>query len=155
MVPLVLLFSNSSGNLIAQSPAKSADGPTGTLERMIVAHGTVAMNLDLKRLNGIAAEKAELETLNFSVSPNSFFTLLVLDDILRGPEPGSMALIPQNSAALPAALNASFQQLVVEKVSSEQNFDLVVRDAKTGFVFFNIDGHEYSYEAGQRMLKIS
>src|SRR3954470_5454918 len=90
LVPLLLLFSNSSGDLIAQSPAKNADGPTGTLERMIVANGSVAMALDLKRLNGAAPDAAKpgLETLNFGVSPNSFFTLLVLNDLLRGPEPG-------------------------------------------------------------------
>jgi len=156
MVPLLLLFSNSSGNLIARSATKNADG-TGTLERMIVANGSVAMDLDLARLNGAApdAAKPALETLNFGVSPNSFFTLLVFNDLLRGPEPGSFGLVPQNSAALPPPLSASFQQLVVEKVSSEENFDLVVRDSKTGFVFFNIDGHEYSYDAGQHVLKIS
>src|SRR4051812_22974913 len=157
-IPLLLLFSNSSGDLIAKSPAKSAEsaeGPTGTLERMIVANGSVAMDLDLKRLNGAAAAaEPQLEPLRFAIAPNSFFTMLVLNDLLRGPEPSSMALIPQNSAALPAALNASFQQLVVEKRPSDEEADLVVRDAKTGFVFFTVDGHQYNYDGGQRTLRI-
>src|ERR1044072_4347015 len=94
MVPLLLLFSNSSGNLIARSATKSADG-TGTLERMIVADGSVAMDLNLQRLNGAAPDAAQpaLETLNFGVSPNSFFTLIVFNDLLRGPEPGSLRLV--------------------------------------------------------------
>src|SRR5437879_10848868 len=79
-LPLLLLLSNSSGNSAPQSPAKSPEGQTGTFEKMIVANGNVAMDLDLNRLNGIAsrAQESKRETLRFQVSPNSFFTILVL-----------------------------------------------------------------------------
>ena len=65
-----------------------------------------------------------------------------------------MALIWGNSAVLPEPLNASSNQLVIEKIPSGEPFDLVVRDGKTGFVFFNIEGHLYDYDAAAHLLSI-
>src|SRR5450631_1940077 len=111
-LPLLLLLSNSSGNSAAQSPGKSPEGPTGTLEKMIVANGHVAMDLDLNRLNGTAsaAKESKLDTLRFQVGPDSFFTILVFNNVLRGPELGSMGLIPGNAAILPEPFRASLSQ---------------------------------------------
>jgi len=154
-LPLLLLLSNSSGNSAPQSAGKSSDGQTGTLEKMIVANGNVAMDLDLNRLNGAAATKeSKLDTLRFQVGPNSFFPILVFNNVLRGPELGSMGLIPANAATLPGTLQASLHQLVVEKLPSDASFDLAVRDAQTGFIFFHIEGHVYGYDAAARSLKI-
>jgi subtilisin-like proprotein convertase family protein len=155
-LPLLLLLSNSSGNSAPQLAGKSPDGQSGTLEKMIVASGNVAMDLDLNRLNGIDSGKQEpkRETLRFQVGPNSFFTVLVFNNVLRGPDAGSMGLIPRSVAMLPESLNASLNQLVIEKISSEEPFDLVVRDGKTGFVFFNIEGHQYDYDAAAHSLSI-
>ena len=72
-----------------------------------------------------------------------------------------MALIPQAGANvpgysnLPVALGTSLKQLVVEKLSSDQGYDLSVRDAKTGFTFFNIEGHQYNYDAAAKSLSIT
>ena len=63
-----------------------------------------------------------------------------------------MGLVSQDASKLPAALH--IEQLVVEKQGPEEAFDLVVRDGKTGFVFFNISGHEYSYDAATKSLGI-
>src|SRR5439155_26644482 len=147
MLPLLLLFCNSSQNSVAGSKQKSPDVQTGSLEKMIVASGSVAMDIDLNRLNGISSATAKPETLRFAVAANSFFPVLVFNDVLRAAEPGSIALIPQNSATLPAPLSASLNQLVVEKLPSGEVFDLAVRDGKTGFAFFNIAGHQYEYDA--------
>jgi len=154
-LPLLLLLSNSSGNSAA-SLGKGSEGESGTLEKMIVANGHVAMDLDLNRLNGIAAgaREAKLDTVQFQVGPNSFFTVLVFNDALRGPDAGSMGLVPQNTATLPGRLLASLNQLVIEKLPSEASFDLAVRDGKTGFVFFNIEGNLYEYDAATRLLTI-
>jgi len=65
-----------------------------------------------------------------------------------------MGLIPGNSAALPAPLKASLNQLVIEKIPSSDPYDIVVRDGKTGFVFFNIEGNLYDYDAGAHLLSI-
>src|SRR5438309_8148549 len=155
-LPLLLLFINSSGNSVAQSREKNPGGETGTLEKMIVASGSVAMDLDLNRLNGIgsATRESNLDTLRFGVRPNSFFTILVFNNVLRGPTLGSMGLIPGNSATLPASLQASSNQLVIEKIPSSEPYDIVVRDGKTGFVFFNIEGNLYDYDAGAHLLSI-
>src|SRR5437016_14523836 len=107
-LPLLLLLGNSSGNS-AQSPAKSSPGESGTLEKMIVANGNVALDLDLNRLNGTSStgQESNLETLRFQVSPNSFFTVLVYDNLLRDLEPGTIGLIPQNTTNLPEPFAAS------------------------------------------------
>jgi hypothetical protein len=157
MLPLLLLFcppEAGSQNSIAGSKQKSPDVQTGSLEKMIVASGSVAMDIDLNRLNGISSATAKPETLRFAVAANSFFPVLVFNDVLRAAEPGSIALIPQNSATLPAALSASLNQLVVEKLPSGEVFDLAVRDGKTGFAFFNIAGHQYDYDANAQLLSI-
>src|SRR5664279_3904637 len=155
-LPLLLLLSNSSGSSASQSAGKSPDGQTGTLEKMLVASGTVAMDLDLNRLNGIDSGKQESrrETLRFQVGPNSFFPILVFNNILRGPEMGSMGLIPGNALTLPVALSGALNQLVIEKLPADEAFDLAVRDGKTGFVFFNIEGHQYDYDAAARSFGI-
>jgi hypothetical protein len=153
-LPLLLLFGISSGN--SQIPETNPGGQTGTLEQMIVASGHITMDLDLNRLNGItsARKESKLETLRFEAGPNSFFTILVFNNVLRGPRPGSMGLVRTNAAILPEALNASSNQLVIEKIDSSGPFDLVVRDGKTGFTFFNIFGNLYEYDAAAHLLGI-
>jgi hypothetical protein len=142
------------------------EGGTGTLQKMIVASGSVAMDLHLNRLNAQSSSLAKdfrvsgavaqkLGRLHFAVTPNSFFTILVFNNLLRAAETGSMTLIPQNTAKLPASLSASFQQLAVEKLSSDEAFDLAVRDSGTGFTFFNVEGHQYEYDANARALSIT
>ena len=61
---------------------------------MIVENGSVTMDLDLNGVNGSGSLVARPVTLQFAVGANSFFPILVFNDLLRGPEPGSMALIP-------------------------------------------------------------
>ena len=123
---------------------------------MIVAEGSVTMDVDLNRLNGISSATGKPATLHFAVAANSFFAVLVFNDVLRGAQQGgAIALIPQNTAALPAALSASFNQLVVEKLPSGEAFDLAVRDGKTGFVYFNVDRHQYNYDARSQSLNVN
>src|SRR6266566_6501471 len=114
---------------------------SGTLQKMIVESGTVTMDLDMEQLNADGSLAAKVVQLRFDVAANSFFSILLFNDLLRGPDQGSMALVPQYSTVLPSALMASINQLAVEKLPSAERFDLAVRDAKTGFTFFNIEGH--------------
>src|ERR1044072_1898635 len=147
VLPMVLLLSNSSGNSAPSSSGKNAGGETGTLEKIIVANGNVALDLDLNRLNGGATKESKLDTLRFQVGPDSFFTLLVFNDALRGPEPGLMGVVSQGTAGLPKLLQASLTQLAIEKLQPDAPFDLAVRDGKTGFVFFNVEGNLYEYDS--------
>src|SRR5882724_9116114 len=154
----------------ARSPQRAgsavATGPeTGTFQKMIVENGSVTMDLDLNGLNGSTSLVARPVTLQFVIGANSFFPILVFNDLLRGPQPGSIALIPQNSVAggadpgrvgyLPVQLGASLKQLVVEKLSSDQRYDLAVRDGNTGFTFFNVEGGDYDYDANAQSLSIT
>ena len=156
-LPLLLLLSNSPEISRARTPEQNQKPETGILEKMIPSNGIVTMSLDLTRLGGdLSASKGlKEETLSFGVSPSSFFTVLVFDKVLRGPDLGSMELVPKNSPALPALLKASVNQLVIEKIDSSEPFDLMVRDGKTGFRFFNISGHSYDYDASKHVLNIS
>src|SRR5437773_6845792 len=143
----------------AVNSGQSQNGATGVLQKMIVESGTATMELDLNRLNGITSMAPKFEALRFDVTVNSFFSILVFNDLLRGPELGSMALVPAGVNApgysnLPATLNASLKQLAIEKLRSSEQFDLAVRDAKTGFTFFNIEGQQYDYDASAQLLAI-
>src|SRR5213593_4709312 len=126
-LPLVLLFAPAdmqSGNSAANKNPSNG-GQSGTLQKMIVASGSVTMDIDVNRLNGISCTTGKLETLHFAVAPNSFFPILVFNNMLRAPEPGSI-----------------------------ERFDITVRDAMSGFVFFNIEGDLYDYDANAQLLRI-
>ncbi len=146
----------------ASQPARRSldESGTGTLQKMIVENGSVTLNLDLNGLNGSNDLTARPVTLQFAAGSDSFFPILVFNDLLRGPEPGSMALIPSAGVnapgySLPMPLRASLRQLVIEKLPSDAAFDLAVRDGKTGFTFFNIEGHQYDYDATGQLLSIT
>src|SRR5438876_12358792 len=166
-LPLFLLFASPQASAPkafgGTKKVAQGQGQTGTLQRMIVENGSVTMDLDLNRLNGISFALARPATLQFTVEANSFFTILVFNDLLRGPDSGSMALIPQASPgagvnapgySLPLSFSGSLKQLVIEKLSSDAAFDLAVRDAKTSFTFLNIEGHQYDYDANAKLLSI-
>jgi hypothetical protein len=156
-LPLLLLLSNSSGNSAPQSTVKSSAGPTGTREKMIVASGSVTLNLDLNRLKGIdsATAASKPDTFRFEVSSNSFFTVRLFNHDLRSADPGSMELLWGNSSVLPEPLNASSSQLVLERLPAGGPYELIVRDGKTNFVFFNIEGHLYDYDDAKHSLSIN
>src|SRR6266487_15438 len=155
-----------AGKITQPNPSKKmSDAATGTLQKMIVESGSVTLEVDLNGLNGSSSLVARPITLHFAAAANSFLPVLVFNDLLRAAETGSMTLIPQNTAgaevndfaygALPAALRASLGQLAVEKLPSGAAFDFVVRDSKSGFVFFNIEGQQYDYDANAQLLSIT
>src|SRR6266404_6808341 len=166
MLPLLLFFSSrdegSPNASSAPNTSPSSPGQSGTLQKMIVASGSATMDLDLDKINGISSTTGRLETapspklseLHFAVAPNSFFPILVFNNMLRGPKPGSMGLVPQNNVVLPSALAASLKRLAIEKIGSSETFDMSVRDATSGFVFFNIQGNRYDYDASSQSFGI-
>ena len=101
-LPLFLLFASpqASGPKAFGGTRKvvQSQGHSGTLQKMIVENGSVTMDLDVNRLNGIGSAPGRPTTLQFAVAANSFFSILVFNDLLRGPDHGSMALVPQDSA---------------------------------------------------------
>jgi hypothetical protein len=151
-----LLFANISGTYATQPKQNTSSALTGTLQKMIVENGSVTLNLDLNGLNGSDDLTTRPVTLQFATATNSFLPILVLNGELRGPEPGSIALVPQTrpNQLLPAVLATSLKQLVVEKLSPGAAFDLAVRDVRTGVRFFNVEGHHYDYDAKTQSLNI-
>src|SRR3982751_485396 len=113
-LPLFLLFSSPPASapkaLGATKETPENQAQTGTVQKMIVENGSVTMALDVNRLNGFASVPGTPTTLEFAVAANSFFPILVFNELLRGPEPGSMALIPAGlnvpGYSLPPALAA-------------------------------------------------
>jgi hypothetical protein len=154
---LLGLSEAESANPVAQKNPNQNRG-SGTLQKMIVESGTATMELDFNRLNGIIGVNPRLEALRFDVAADSFFSILVFNNLLRGPEEGSMALLPVSQATSasggPLQLTGSLKQLAIEKLPSGEQFDLAVRDAKTRFIFFNIHGHQYDYDANAQLLTI-
>ena len=67
----------------------------------------------------------------------------------------SQAGVNASGYSLPAALERVAQAARPgETLPRAQGFDLAVRDAKTGFTFFNIEGHQYDYDANAQLLSI-
>ena len=139
---------------LERSSAAGTEGETGTLEKMIVANGNVAMDIDLNKLNGTNT-RAQNTALNFALETNAFFKTLVFNDEFRGTLPSSMKIIPRDSSALPASLKASADHLVLESMEWGGQYEFVIRDETSGFVFFNIEGHQFEYDSNERLLSIS
>jgi hypothetical protein len=128
-------------------------GQAGTVEKMIVANGNLTMDIDLSRLNGTGAS-TRTSTVTFDAVRDTFFAILVVNGELRGPVPSSMEITARSTANLPAALRASARQLVLECLPWGGNYELAIRDGKTGFTFFNIEGQEYRYDANTHSFSI-
>ncbi len=147
------LVQNGSDQIGTDMSAVSQDAETGTLQKMIVANGGVRMEVDLNRLNG-GNPSARKSSLNFTVVPDAFFTVLVFNNEFRGTLPSSMGIVPQDAPVLPAKLNASFNQLVIESLPWGGDYDLAVRDSQSGFTFFNVEGHLFNYNPADTSLGI-
>jgi hypothetical protein len=151
LLPLTLL------SYLGSTPSADPAGPsgprpdTGTLEKLIVASGSATLDIDPGWLNRVQSPTQEA-SLRFTLAPDSFFTILVFNNELRGPLPSAVELVPQGPGVLPAALAA--RQLVLESMGWGGPSDLVVRDRKTGSVVFHVVGHQYNYDADQRRLDI-
>jgi hypothetical protein len=153
VLPLALLFGPPATAWSNSRKTPDSRGPSGTLQKMIVENGTLTMNLDVDRLNADGSLAAKVQQLRFAVAADSFFSILVFNNSLRGAEQGSMALIPAYST-VPPLLSRSIKQLVLEKLPAGEQFDLAVRDARTGFTFFNVEGQQYNYDANGPLLSI-
>lgn len=157
LLAIILLFGNISGQVLADAQRGPAAGTNGTLQKLTVANGRAVMEIDLARLNGGrgSAERQALTTLAFDVERDARFNLLVFNDELRGPLPGTLGLTPLDYAVLPPKLADSYRQLALEKTGAGADFELVVRDNMTGFVYFNVVGQQFEYGKGDRSLNVA
>ncbi len=156
ILPALALVAITSVTIAQLTKRTATPNPeSGTLETMIVSSGTVSLDLDVDRLNGAKGEAgADRQTLRFDAAADSFFPLIVFNDQLRGAQPGTIALSAKNTTILPAALTASLHNLVLERTAHDERFELVVRDAQSGFVFFNVEGNSYEYDAQAQSVQV-
>src|SRR5262245_39557188 len=124
-LPTLLLLGSDSLKAATEAERNSPNVKTETIEKLMVIGVNGTLGLDLNRLTDStpARQKNNQVTLRFAISPDSFFTILVTNGVLRGPLPGSMGVVPQNGASLPATLNASLHQLALEKMPSDDAHD--------------------------------
>jgi hypothetical protein len=142
----LLAFSAPGHTLIAEED-------TGAFEKLIVASGVAALEVDVQRLEGGSGlMRTRPAVFRFDIERDSFLTVLAFDGELRGPLPGTARLIARNPGALPSSL--AHRSLLVEQNAWGAPFDLVVRDASSGRVVFNVEGHEYAYASKDRSLGI-
>ena len=151
-VPMFVLFGLSADQLFISIFQKAPTSNAGTLEKLIVSDGSVSMDLNLDRLSGLAGAKTT--TLNFAAERNSFFTVIVYNGELRGPTPGSMRLISRSGSDFSGRLGSAYRDLVIESRPWGSDHELVVYDAKSGFVFFDIEGQSFDYASTSRTLSV-
>lgn len=155
LLPLVILFgiglnSSSTGEL-----RKGQEGSTGTMEKLIVADGSVSMDLNVSRLTSKSRSKvSRTSELRFGIEPDSFFAVVVFNGELRAPLPSSMKLVPQDPGSLSGKLGEAYENLIVETLPIGGPYEMAVRDGRTGFTFFNIEGQSYDYLAGERRFDV-
>src|SRR5207253_9374083 len=113
--PLLLLFCSTVIGSSHTEKSAASQSMSGTLQKMIVENGSITMDLDLNGLNGNGSLVARPVSLHFAVAANSFFSILVFNDLLRGAEAGSIVLILQNVTAVASSLGASTNILDAEK----------------------------------------
>lgn len=141
---------------IVDPAAHAQKAESGTLEKLIVSSGTVLMNLDLGRLNGTGKRSGagEMSELRFDADKNSLFTIVVFENELRDSVPGELPISPKGKAELPGKLGAGYENLMIERSAPGSEYEFVVRDRRTWYPFFNIEGHQVKYDHGSRLLNI-
>ena len=149
---MLVLFGLNADQFFNATFRRPPSSNTGTLEKLIVSEGSVSMDLNLDRLNGLAGNKTT--TLNFAAERNSFFTIMVYNGELRGPIPSSMRLISGSGSDAPGKLGLSYRDLVVESRPWGGDHELAICDAKSGFVFFNVAGQSYDYASTSRTFGV-
>ncbi len=155
LLPLLMFFgSGLEFFLPGTDGAKAAKNDTGAQEKMIVANGSVAIDLDLAGSGRANSGKTGSGALKFEFERDSFFTVLVFKNELRGAIPSTAKLIPQSYPELPGKLGTSFQTLALQRTEWGSDYEFAIIDAKTGFTFFNIEGAQLEYDAATRELSL-
>ncbi len=149
----ILVFSGE-GSMFLSSFNTPSSRPSGILEKMVVESGSISFDLDMGKLTGTSPDAARPDSLRFDVGADSFYIILVYNGELRGPLPSSLRIAPIASAYLPSRLADSYNRLILESLGWGSRYSMVVRDAESGFVFFNVEGYEFEYDGVQKVFNI-
>lgn len=150
LLPFLVLFSNGSNTQLNLAPT-AAQKDSGTMEKLSISSGSVAMNVNLAQLSRGAkvSSRAAQVPLEFSAKDNGSFDIIVMNGELRGALPGTVALLPNSTPSLPAKMAASYQDLVLESLPFGGDYELAIRD-QSGFTFFNVAGAGFTYQPETR-----
>ena len=105
------------GNYAAQPRQNTTDIHRNASENDRRKNGSVTLNVDLNGLNGKKHRSQDLPRYS-SLPQRTLFSILVFNDQLRGPESGSIALVPQGR---PVPCSRS-RWLPLSSSSSSKNF---------------------------------
>lgn len=130
-----------------------SNSQSGVLKRLIVSNGTVNIKLD-NTVVGTNKRAGQVD-LSFNIEKDAMFNVTTVDDELRGPMPGSMNIEPAQKSSLTGKLGNSYERLSVERPPFTEEHSLYVRDSKSGFKFFFVEGHELSFEPGESRFAAS
>src|SRR5213080_4859408 len=87
-LPFLFFFGDN-----ADTAPAAADGSTGTLKKMIPEGGMLSMQVDLSKLGSHATRGRERSTiLRFEVPKDSFLPVLIFNNEVRTPMPGTVNL---------------------------------------------------------------
>ncbi len=153
ILPSLYFFSSFMGEGVV-SPESQPGPKASTFEKLVAESGTVSLTVDTAILTGLGTDQPIPATSIFRAGTDSFFTAIATDEELRGLLPSSLPLINEGNSVLPGKLGRSSGQLIVDSSAFGSHYGLVIRDAKTGFAFFNVEGYELVYQPHGRFLSI-
>jgi len=152
LVPFLALFSDGIENIFNPPAPTAKTAANGILQKMIVADGTVSIDINADGSSLLRTGKNS--SIRFDVEDNSFFTVMVFNGELRGALPSSMKINSEDVKSLPTQLSRSSSDLILESAPWGAPYELSVRDAKSGLVFFNIEGHLFDYEQNTQTMSV-
>src|SRR6476660_6103817 len=94
ILPFLLFFGDSTDN--TASSAKQ-DAGTGTLKKMVPQSGTVTLDLDLNSVRPETPRSRDGRSVAFALPSDSFLAVLIFNNEVRTPLPGSISLIGASS----------------------------------------------------------
>ncbi|MBL8181108.1 MAG: hypothetical protein JNL64_05800 [Blastocatellia bacterium] len=139
--------------LVGHEAVASSEGETGTLEKMIVAQGRASIDVDMTKLYATKSRQMR-NTVTFDVEPDSYFKVLVFNGELRGTLPSSMNIKSADIASLPGSFASSRDQIVLESLPFGGDYELAIRDQRSGFTYFNIQGQEPNYDPSTKVFSV-
>lgn len=136
----------AAGVLFVAKRASSSVQQTSLVEKMVVVGGEANLRVNLGRRAGTRTK--DMSASAYSVSPDSFFTLVARDGELRGPLPSTMKLTQMDGA------KSGTDSLLLESMPFGSHYSIVVRNERTRAPVFNVDGEQFELDAARNQFRI-
>src|SRR6476659_8868186 len=148
-LPFLFFFGDTTD--LSPAPA-TQDGGTGTLKKMIPEGGMLSMEIDLAKLGSrITRGRGSSSVLRFEVPKDSFLPVLIFNNEVRTPMPGTVNLSGEGQLPRGIKARSGGAGLVLEATPWGSDHEMVIRDEK-GMSFFNVEGLGYNYDPQQELF---